>query len=275
MTPDRAVDIIIVNFNTRDELAACLDSLHSGWPACAAQIIVVDNASSDGSVDMVRSRFPSVRAIELPRNLGFGAANNVALRESDASFALLLNSDTVVPAGAIDTLLSRLEANNATAAGPRLVDGNGRPEISFGSMLTPWSEATQRRFVRMAASDVPRDREQIDRHLARERTVDWVTGACLLVRRADAVAAGLFDERFFMYEEDVDLCAAIRARGGTVLYTPAAQVVHLRGRAVARTSAPAGASQYDRSHLAFYDKHAPAWAPFLRLWLKLRGRAIR
>ena len=275
MTAAAAVDIIIVNYNTRDELAACLNSLQSAWPACVAQVIVVDNASADGSVDMVQSRFPSVRVISLPKNLGFGAANNVALRESGAPFALLLNSDTIVPAGAIDTLLSRLEAANASAAGPRLEDGDGRPEISFGSMLTPWSEFTQRRLVRMAASDTPRDREQIERHLANERPVDWVTGACLLVRRADAVAAGLFDERYFMYEEDVDLCAAIRARGGTVLYTPAAQVVHLRGRAVARTSKPAGAAHYDRSHLAFYEKHAPAWAPFLRLWLRLRGRTIR
>jgi hypothetical protein len=105
--------------------------------------------------------------------------------------------------------------------------------------------------------------------------VDWVSGACLLLRRADAEAAGFFDERYFMYEEDVDLCATIRSRGGTILFTPAAHITHLRGRSVARISTPAGPTHYDRSHVAFYEKHAPRWAPWLRLWLRLRGRTIR
>jgi GT2 family glycosyltransferase len=104
----------------------------------------------------------------------------------------------------------------------------------------------------------------------REQYVDWVSGACLLVRRADAEAAGLLDERFFMYTEDVDFCAAIRARGRRVLFTPAAEVVHLRGRSAA--SAPAATrAAYQRSHLAFYEKHHPGFAPFLRLYQRLRG----
>lgn len=270
-----SVDIVIVNYNTREDLAACLASITDAWPACAAQVIVVDNASTDGSVAMVNNRWPAVRTIALPQNLGFGAANNVALRQSQTPFVLLLNSDTIVPAGALDTLLARLEAARAAAAGPRLVDGAGRPEVSFGSMLTPWTEFVQRRRVRMATHGTTRAMQQIERHLAQERFVDWVSGACLLLRRADAEAAGFFDERYFMYEEDVDLCAAIRSRGGRVLFTPAAHVIHLRGRSVAKTAARAGPTSYDRSHLAFYEKHAPAWAPWLRLWLRLRGRTIR
>ena len=107
----------------------------------------------------------------------------------------------------------------------------------------------------------------------RERGVDWASGACLLVRRDAAVAAGLFDERYFLYEEDVDLCAALRARGGRVLFTPAVEVTHLRGRS--SRAVGAGASHYDRSHLAFYEKHRPGWAPWLRTWLRLRGRSIQ
>jgi GT2 family glycosyltransferase len=94
------------------------------------------------------------------------------------------------------------------------------------------------------------------------------------VRRAAALEAGLFDERYFLYEEDVDLCAALRARGGRVLFTPRAEVVHTRGRSVAEAGS-AAASLYDRSHLAFYEKHRPGWAPVLRLWLGVRGRRIR
>jgi len=270
-----SVDIIIVNHNTREELAACLVSLSDAWPACAAQVIVVDNASTDGSVAMVADRWPAVRTLALPQNVGFGAANNVAMRQSQAPFVLLLNSDTVVPAGAIDTLLSRLEASRAAAAGPRLVDGAGRPEVSFGSMLTPWTEFIQRRRVRLASLGSTRAMQQVERLLAQERFVDWVSGACLLLRRADAEAAGFFDERYFMYEEDVDLCAAIRQRGGKVLFTPAAHIIHLRGKSVAKMAASIGPTNYDRSHLTFYEKHAPAWAPWLRLWLRLRGRTIR
>ena len=269
-----AVDIIIVNFNTRDELAGCLASLHDARPACLRNIVVVDNASTDDSVSMVQARWPVVQVIQLPQNAGFGAANNVALNRSDAPYALLLNSDTVVPPGAIDTLLLRLTTRGATVAGPRLLDGQGRPEVSFGPMLTPLAELMQAMRVGLAARGGSVADTYLKRYLAEERLVDWVSGACLLVHRESARSAGFFDERFFMYEEDVDLCAAIRRRGGSILYSPASHVVHLRGRSIARAHA-AGPTHYDRSHLAFYEKHAPGWAPFLRAWLRLRGRAIR
>ena len=102
-----------------------------------------------------------------------------------------------------------------------------------------------------------------------ERWPDWVSGACLLVRRADADAVGLLDERYFMYAEDVDFCAALRARGRRVLFTPAVEVVHLRGRSAA-TAPEATRTAYRRSHLAFYRKHHPALAPILRLYHWLR-----
>jgi hypothetical protein len=269
MTP--CIDVIIVNHNTRDELIACLSSLHDTWPASVAGIVIVDNGSTDGSVERVRERFPKIRVMTLGHNRGFGAANNVALAQSRADYVLFLNSDTVVPKGAIDRLLERLQTTHATAAGPRLVDGQGRPEVSFGSMLTPSSELIQRIRVRMAAGTSAWSRWYIGRRLGKERLVDWVSGACLLVSREAAVSAGGFDERYFLYEEDVDLCAALREQGGRILFTPAAEVVHLRGRSVGRSASP-GASHYDRSHLAFYGKHAPGWTPWLRRWLKWRGR---
>jgi N-acetylglucosaminyl-diphospho-decaprenol L-rhamnosyltransferase len=270
--PADDVDMIIVNHNTRDELADCLKSLHDARPACVARIIVVDNHSTDDSVATVERRWPDVEIRALDHNIGFGPANNVALRESTASYCLLLNSDTVVPPGAIDALLDRLIANGATAAGPLLRDGHGRPEISFGPMLAPWSELVQKMRVRLAARGGSLADWYVGPLVSAERFVDWVTGACLLVRREAARDAGFFDERYFLYEEDVDFCAALRARGGTILFTPRAEVQHLRGR-----SAPSRASRahYDRSHLAFYEKHHPAWAPALRLWQQVRGRRIR
>ncbi|HUL71464.1 MAG TPA: glycosyltransferase family 2 protein [Vicinamibacterales bacterium] len=268
------LDVIIVSFNTRALTLAALASLFNARPAGLRRVFVVDNASTDGSAEAVHTSFPAVDVLALPTNLGFGAANNQALRRAEAPLVLLLNSDTVVPPGALDTLVERLEATGAVAAGPRLADAEGRPEVSFGRMLSPWAELVQQSRVRAARRSSASARRRIDRLLAAERDVDWVSGACLLVRRDAALAAGFFDERYFLYEEDVDFCAALRARGGRILFTPRATVTHLVGRSGRPTDA-GGASHYDRSHLAFYEKHRPAWAPWLRLWLRLRGRGIR
>jgi N-acetylglucosaminyl-diphospho-decaprenol L-rhamnosyltransferase len=267
-------DIVIVTFNNREDLDACLASLVEARPAGLARIIVVDNASSDGTVEHVRKRWPDVELIASRQNLGFGAANNIGIRQASAPLVLLLNNDTIVPARALEMLAARLVQTGAVAAGPRLVDAQGHPEVSFGSMLSPASEAVQLVRGRLAASRSRLARRYIANLVGRERFVDWVSGGCLLVRREAAVAAGLFDERYFLYEEDVDFCAALRAAGGRILFTPAASIVHLRGRSVARSGAKPTA-HYDRSHLAFYEKHRPAWVPLLRLWLRLRGRSVR
>jgi GT2 family glycosyltransferase len=138
-------------------------------------------------------------------------------------------------------------------------------------MLSPVAEVGQMLRGRAAASSQRLLRAYVRRLTSRDRFVDWVSGACLLVRRDAAVAAGLLDERYFMYEEDVDFCAALRARGGRVLFAPSAEITHLRGQSIRRAAGPSTAI-YDRSHLAFYEKHAPRWAPALRTWLRVRGR---
>ena len=146
----RDVTIIIVSFNTRVELEACLASIAAAPPAMAHRITVVDNASSDGTPAAVRQHWPAVRLIASERNLGFAAANNLAIREADTEFVLLLNSDTLVPAGAIDTLVRALDADaGAVAAGPRLIGADGRPEISFGPMLGPFNELRQKVLGRL------------------------------------------------------------------------------------------------------------------------------
>lgn len=265
------LDIVVVSYNTRADLVACLTSVFVNPSHRLRDVFVVDNASSDGSAEAVRAEWPAVRLMALKSNVGFAAANNIAIRESTAPFVLLLNSDTVVPVGAIDALLARLETTGAVAAGPRLVDASGHPEISFGPMLSPWAEMTQRLRVRLAQRDDKASRQRVATLVSKEQQVDWVSGACLLVRRQAAVDAGLLDERYFMYEEDVDFCAALRAGGGSVLFTPAAEVIHLRGRSTAKAGA-ARHAMYDRSHLAFYEKHHPRWVPLLRVWMRLRGR---
>jgi GT2 family glycosyltransferase len=262
MTAD--LDVIVVSHNTRMDLAACLRSVAAAPPRGLREIVVVDNASTDGSVEMVRQEWPDVRLVALDRNVGFGAANNVAMRSSQASLLLLINSDAIATPGGIDALVERLMVTGSVAAGPRLVDDEGRPEVSFGPMLSPWNELVQRVRVGVAGRRGVLASWYVRRLVRRERLVDWVSGACLLVRRQPAIEAGLFDERYFMYEEDVDFCAALRARGGRILFTPRAELRHRRGRSIQAV----GASRelYDRSHLSFYEKHLPHWAPLLRWW---------
>jgi N-acetylglucosaminyl-diphospho-decaprenol L-rhamnosyltransferase len=256
------LSIIIVSFNARADLERCLDSLHAAPSAHPIEIIVVDNHSSDGSAEAARCR-PAVRVIENTANVGFAAATNVGIRASRGDLLLLLNSDTIVPRAAIDRLAAELESDPGVAVvGPRLVDGSGRAELSFGSMISPLNEWRQKRLQRRA--------DEVERMTRVPRDVDWVSGACLLVRRADAEAVGLLDERFFMYTEDVDFCASIRARGRRVRFVADVEVIHLRGRSTA--SAPAETNRaYRRSQIAFYEKHHPRWAPLLKVYLAIRG----
>lgn len=264
------VSIVIVSYNARKDLERCLASLHDAPPGASHEIVVVDNESSDGSAAAAR-RWP-IAVIEAGANLGFAAANNIGIRATTGTNILLLNSDTVVPPGAIDRLLDELDRDPAVAVvGPRLVDGDGRSELSFGRMITPWSELRQKRLVLGHAAGDAKISSEVDRMTHRRHHPDWVSGACLLVRREAAEAVGLLDERYFMYTEDVDFCAAIRRRGGKVLFTPDVEVVHLRGRSAA--SAPGATNEaYRRSRLAFYRKHHPLFAPVLRLYLWASGR---
>lgn len=254
------LSIVIVSFNARADLVHCLLSLKKNPPAIDHEIIVMDNASSDGSAEAAQ-KIPGVRVRSMGRNAGFSAANNAGIRESAGDLLLLLNSDTLVPPGALDALIARLAATpQAGIAGPRLVDGDGRPELSFGRMMSPLNELRQQR----------RTPQWIETETAREQFVDWVSGACLLVYRADAEAAGLLDERFFLYTEDVDFCHAVRKLGRKVLFTPVATITHLRGRS--RASQPeASRRAYRQSQMAFYRKHHPLVVPLLRLYLRFKG----
>jgi GT2 family glycosyltransferase len=256
-----SVSIVIVSFNASADLERCLSSLHASPPATPHEIVVVDNGSTDASVEIAR-KWSGVRLVELASNLGFARASNVGLRETHDTYVLLLNGDTIVPRGAIDSLAGELDRHpDIAVVGPRLVDGAGRAELSFGRMIGPFNELRQRR---LAHSDA------VERLTRQRQYPDWVSGACLLVRRADAEAVGGLDERFFMYTEDVDFCASIRARGRRVLFTPDVEVVHLRGRSAATAPGPTR-DAYRRSHLAFYEKHHPRWAPLLKLYRMVRG----
>ena len=176
--------IVIVSFNTRRDLEACLRSLHASPPGLTHAIVVVDNASSDGSVEAVRTAWPHVQVIEMGRNAGFAAATNAGIRACESDLVLLLNSDTIVPPGSIDRLAGALDDDPAAAAaGPRLVGLDGTVELSFGRMLSPWNEARQRLITLGLARRLGPVVRWFERQVSTPHHPEWVSGACLLVRR--------------------------------------------------------------------------------------------
>ena len=265
------LSVVIVSYNVRDELDACLGSLVGHTAPYPTEIVVVDNASTDGTPDMVRQQWPEVRVIDAGGNLGFARANNLGIRQTAGAFVLLLNPDTVVPPGAIAALVRGLAVHpEAAAAGPRLTDGAGYPELSFGWSIGPVGELRQKIVGALYDRRVRRVVKMVDRWSREPGPREWISGACLLVRRSDLEAIGLLDERYFLYTEDVDLCVALRARGRVVLFVPQSEVLHLRGRSAGRN--PETERLRRRSQLAYYEKHHPRWVPILRAYLRLTGK---
>ena len=246
------LSVCIVSFNAQEALEGCLSSLleNSEGPL---EVIVADNASSDGSAELVKSRFPHVLLLENDENVGFSRASNLCWRRATSELILFLNSDTKVPPGAIDRLASILEARpDVGALGPCLRNEDGTLEMSFGAMMRLSSELWQKCLNYGYRLGVLRG--YVEKRHARERDVDWVSGACLLTRRSLLERIEGFDENFFLYSEDVDLCARLRSLGCRVVYTPAVSVRHLKGRSVASNQERAFV-EAQKSRLHFYRKH--------------------
>lgn len=268
---DHSLAIIIVSYNVREELRACLESLVGHTAPYPTEIVVVDNASSDGTAAAVQSHWPQVRVLEAEANLGFARANNLGIKATRSEFVLLLNPDTIIPPGAIPTLVRGLAVHpEAAAAGPRLIDASGFPELSFGWAISPLGELRQKIVGSLHQRRVRRVVRMVDQWARQAGPREWISGACLLLRRADLEAVGLLDERYFMYTEDVDLCVSLRKRGRTILFLPQSEVLHLRGRSAGRN--PHAERMRRLSQLAYYEKHHPAWLPVLRGYLRLTGK---
>jgi hypothetical protein len=258
------LSILIVNWNTRQMLADCLRSVAGEQGSvfsvqCSVfsdqwvvEIIVVDNASSDGSVVMVREQFPQVKLIENRENVGFARANNQAIAAAQGKYLLLLNSDTVVEAGALETLVQFMEQTPPTGAvGARLLNGDGSLQPSCQPMLTPNREFGHLLFLDklIKQASYPMHTWNTDT----PRQVEVIKGACLLVRREVLDAVGWLDAGYFMYTEEVDLCYRIAQAGWELWYVPQAVVTHY-GEASTRQIAEEMYVQLYRSKVQFYRK---------------------
>ncbi len=228
--PSPLLSVVIVSFNTREMTLRCLRSLYADIEGLESEVWVVDNASHDGSVEAIRQAFPDVKLIASERNLGFGAANNRALEQACGRFFLLLNSDAFPLLGAIATLLKYLEERpEVGAVGPRLLNGDGSLQPSCWKFPSPpraWAEA-----VGLAAllPDHPVFGDYFRWAHDSERHVDFVIGACVLLRREVYEAVGGFDESFFLYAEETDWMKRMHEAGWPIAFVPQARVTHLGG----------------------------------------------
>jgi len=279
------VSVVVVSFNTRDILRRCLARLVEELATVDGEAIVVDNASADGSADMVAAEFPQVRLVRSAVNLGFAAGNNRGFAQARGRYVVLLNPDAFLGSGALARALAHMERSPRVGiAGGRLQDPAGRMQPSgrlFPSLL---NELT---VISGLAARYPRSRlfGRFDRTWAdpgRAAQVDWVPGAFTIIRGRALGETGGFDERFFLYYEEVDLCRRMAQAGYEVWYWPDVVVTHIGGASSKTVKAhefSSAGSQLTlwrlRSALLYYRKHhgrGAAWglAALESLWHRLR-----
>jgi len=265
------LSIVIVNWNGGVDILQCLASLQAGGWVAAAEVVVVDNGSEDGSVAQIRRAFPSVTILEAGANLGFARAANLGWRRARGEFVLFLNPDTNVPAGALERALQYMRAHpQVGVTGVKLLNHDGSLQVSCWNFLS----------VPMLVCDnllrlpiLPRS--LTGRFLYRlwdhgtTRAVDWVCGACMLLHRSVLEQVDGFSEDYFMYGEDMDLCYKVRRRGYAVVYYPEAAIVHYGNRSGEKRWAERREAEIVRAELTFLRKYRGRFA--WRLFRVLAG----
>ena len=273
MKPSPQVAVVVVSYNTRDLLINCLASIVESTNPDHVEIIVVDNASSDGSVAAVRETYPKVMTIANPANVGFGVACNQAIRASAAPFILLLNSDAAITPQSFQALLDVMNTSaHCGAAGCRLVDAAGLETPNTRNFLTPFNQAFEQagvmqgvnwKYLRRSHCPTPGPTPGPTPDVNQQDcSVDWIDGACLMVRRAALDQVGLFDEQFFMYSEDEDLCFRLREHGWTICYAATGDARH-QGAASTTQNKFDMLRHFYSSQMLFLSKHRGASSVFL------------
>jgi len=287
VSPDAPdLSVAVVSYNTKGLLRACLASLQARQAEGEAllEILVADNGSGDGSLEMVRAEFPGVRVIETGGNVGFGRANNLALRDARGRYFCLLNSDAEVLPGALAHALAFLEAHaDVGLVGGQLLWPDGRPQASWGgdpTLAGVWQEQTFWGALRIrppAPTPIKPNSGGAGLGAASPHDVDQISGAFMVVRREAWKQIGGFDPAYFMYNEDVDLNVRLRRAGWRVVFLPDAHIRHHLGassRADWRTRARM-VSAYNQSRGYYFGRYqGPGAARRLRLYCLL-GAAIR
>lgn len=227
------LSIIIVSWKVKKDLVQCLDSLYENPPACSFEVIVVDNASSDGTVEAIKRDFPKAIVIANDENRGFAAANNQGIKKSRGEYILLLNPDTIVPPNSLDVLVNFMDENsNVGGCGPQLLNKDGTIQPSarrFPTFRGALYRHTVFRFLRIFRKEYKRWLMK-DFDYDAQKEVDQLMGSALLIRKVVIDSIGLMDENFFMYYEEVDICYRIKQVGRRIVFVPKAVITHSGGR---------------------------------------------
>lgn len=275
------VAVVIVNFNAGEHLRTCVESAAADLAGVRSAIVVIDNASTDGSAETI-AHSPGATLIRNESNRGFGAAVNQAARLTDARLLWLLNPDCRVRAGTFERLAGTLARHDACAiAAAQLLNTDGSVQASARGEPSAWTGLFGRHgvltkvFPRSAAARRNLPAADLVQAGVESAVVDWVMGACMLVRRDRFDEVGGFDERYFLYWEDADLCRRLRARGYETRYVPGAQVVHV-GAVSSGTRSAFATREFHRSAYRYYATHivSTPWHPargLARIALALRS----
>ncbi|GBE57315.1 N-acetylglucosaminyl-diphospho-decaprenol L-rhamnosyltransferase [bacterium BMS3Abin01] len=251
------VSIIIVNWNLGQVLRECLESVERHSGGLLTETIVVDNASRDGSPEMVESKFPGVKLLRNNENVGFSRANNQGMRVARGRYIFLLNSDAVVAADALSSLVAFMDENmELGVCGPRVVNVDGTLQVRargrYPSIATAAGHFLLPRSWRQRVPLISGIYD--DEDYAGPRMVDWLSGCALMARREAVESVGMLDAEVFMYCEDVDWCYRMRLGGWKVCYLPAARVMHYGGLSMKQQQGKIVAA-HARGLAAFYGKH--------------------
>ena len=268
------LSIIIVTHNSRNYLRDCLESVQRAAAGIEHEIIVVDNASDDGTPDIVSRDFSRVRLNASKDNRGLSRGNNKGIAQSRGRYLLLLNPDTIVSPGALTTLLEEVQRSPGTGVlGCRLLNADRSLQQSFGFEVSLFNEAVRKFFFNLwEYYRFPPAGWVLSALHSKPREVSWIKGACMLVCRQAMFDAELMDESFFMYLEDADLCRRIRQLGWKVRYTPEAEILHF-GEGSTRSNPWQSALEFRRSQLHYFKKHlGPTHLKILKIYMGIKIR---
>lgn len=285
MTHDAIPDIsiLIVGWNTRDYLARCLRAVPGAAEKLTVEIVVVDNGSTDGTQAMLAEEFPHVQIIQNDENVGFGRANNIGAKVSRGRTLLILGSDCELQPGSLPSMVAELDRDPAIGMVLCRIlnpDGSLQPSV-HESFPSPWSQLGDLFFLsslRYALYRHPALHPWLLRSTARAhartRDVAWGGGACALVRRDLFLSLGGFDERFFMYSEDMDLCKRIGEAGYRLRYLAEPSAIHNWGKSTEQVPERMLCESY-KSRILYFDKHFPGWGGSMARWIIKRELGFR
>ncbi|HYX18595.1 MAG TPA: glycosyltransferase family 2 protein [Nostoc sp.] len=261
-----SVSIIIVNYNGKQILPDCLNSIQKFIDIPNYEIIFVDNASSDSSVELVAVNYPKIHLIKQIENRGFGAGNNVGAKLASGEFLFLLNTDTVLTTNILPHLIELMQADPQVGIiGPKLLNPDGSLQISVSPALGIKGEYQARKMHRDYQNISHQD--LIEQKFQEIQEVDIVVGAAFFIRSSLFYELGGFDENFFMYFEESDLCQRAQHQGYKIIYTPHVSLIHLKGYSIQK-AANIMSIEYRRSQIYYYQKHRPWWEQLLlRIYL--------